>query len=198
MEFLGRDDFELGVGAGGGGFVGAPAAEVSEVAEAVALHVLVSDFDDEFGAECLPGEVFAAGPAGFGAGHAGAGVVSGPTGPRVVSERGDAVGFEEGDEFFALGGGEAAAGADVLEGAGVVVETEEEGADGSAVAVFVPAEAGDDAVAVALVFDLEEGALVGGVGAGEGFGDDAVEAGAFEAGEPVLRDGAVLCGGREV
>ncbi len=65
-------------------------------------------------------------------------------------------------------------------------------------AVFVPAEAGDDAVTVTLVLDLEEGALVGGVGAGEGFGDDAVETGAFEAGEPVLRDGAVLGGRREV
>ncbi len=53
-EFFWRDCFELGVGAFRGGFVGAPAAEVGEVAEAVALHVFVGDFDDEFGAEEFP------------------------------------------------------------------------------------------------------------------------------------------------
>ncbi len=86
MEFLGRDDFELGVGAGGGSFVGAPTAEVGEVAEAVALHVLIGDFDDELGAEGLPGEVFGAGPARLCAWHAGAGVIRGPAGPGMVGQ----------------------------------------------------------------------------------------------------------------
>jgi hypothetical protein len=86
VEFFGGHDFELGIGAVCGGFVGAPAAEVGEVAEAVALHVLVGDFDDELGAECLPGEVLAAGPSGFCAGHAGACGVGCPACPRMVFE----------------------------------------------------------------------------------------------------------------
>ena len=152
--------------------------------EAVALHVFVGYFDDEFDADGFPGEVFAGVPAGLAAGHAAGGLRGfvGPIGPGVVAHGVLAIGLEEGYEFFALGGGEAGADAYVLELAGVVVEAEEEGADGSSLPVFVPAEAGDNAVAVALVLDLEEGALVGGVGAVEGLGDDAVEAGAFEAG----------------
>ena len=59
----------------------------------------------------------------------------------------------------------------------------------------MPAESGDDAVAVALVLDLEHDALVGLVRAVGGFGDDAVEAGAFEAVKPVRGDGAVLVAG---
>jgi hypothetical protein len=108
------------------------------------------------------------------------------------------VGLEEGYELFTFGRGKAGADAYVLEVAGVVEEAEEERADGSSLPFFVPAEAGDYAVAVALVLDLEQGALVGGVGAGEGLGDDAVEAGAFEAGEPVLRCGAVFRCRREM
>ena len=190
----------MGVGAGGRGLVGAPAAEVGEVAEAVALHVLVSYFDDEFDTDGLPGEVLAGVPAGLAAGHAagGLGGFVGPIGPGVVAHGVFAIGLEAGHEFLALGGGEAGADAYVLELAGVVIEAEEEGADGSSLPVFVPTEAGDDAIAVALMLDLEQGALVGGVGAGERLGDDAVEAGAFEAGEPILSGGAVLRGGSQV
>ena len=67
-----------------------------------------------------------------------------------------------------------------------------------AVAVLVPAKAGDDAVAVALVLDLEHDALVRLVGAADRLGHHAVEPGAFEALEPVGGDGAVACRGREV
>ena len=58
-------------------------------------------------------------------------------------------------------------------------------ADGGALAFFVPSEAGDDAVAVALVFDFEHHALVGLVGSRRRLGDDAVETRALEATKPV-------------
>ena len=60
--------------------------------------------------------------------------------------------------------------AHVLQVAGVVIEAEEEGADERLAVILVPAEAGDDAVAVALVLNFEHGAFVGFVGAGEWFG----------------------------
>ena len=49
----------------------------------------------------------------------------------------------------------------------------------------MPAEAGDHAVGGALVLDLDHGPLVLAVGAVEALGDDAVQAGAFEAVEPI-------------
>ena len=53
-QFVGRNNLELRVGALCGGLVGSPAAELGEVAEAVLLHVLVGDFDDELGAQRDP------------------------------------------------------------------------------------------------------------------------------------------------
>ena len=50
---------------------------------------------------------------------------------------------------------------------------------------LVPAEAGDDAVGGARVLDLDHRALAGLVRAVSRLRDDAVEAGAFEAREPV-------------
>jgi len=195
VEFFGWDYFQLGVGALLGRFVGAPATEVGEVSEAVALHVFVGDLDDELGAESFPAQVFAASPAGLCAGHAGAGGFGGPTCPGMVFQGSDAIGLEEGSKLFALGCREAGTGADVLEGAAGVVEAEEQGADEGVGTVLVPAETGDDAVAVALVLDLEHGPFVWCVRAGEGLGHDAVESGAFEAGEPVCGGGVVFGGG---
>ena len=83
--------------------------------------------------------------------------------------------------------GEARADADVLQVAGVVVETEQQRADGVSLAALVPAEAGDDAVAVALVLHLEHHALVRLVDAARRLRHHAVEAGALEAPEPVAR-----------
>ena len=121
-----------------------------------------------------------------------------PIFPGMIAESIFAVGREEGEEFAARFGGEAGADADVLENFRVVVETEEKGTDLLAGGVFVPAESGNDAVAIALVLDFEHDALVGLIGEIDGFGDDAVEAGAFEALEPVECDAAICCGGRDV
>lgn len=109
-----------------------------------------------------------------------------------------AEGGEEVDELAAFGFSEAGAGAYVLELAGVVVQAEEERTDEGVFAAFVPAKAGDDAVAVALVLDLEHGPLVGLIDAAGCFGDDAVEARTFEAAEPVFGLCVIPCGGCEV
>jgi len=61
----------------------------------------------------------------------------------------------------------------------------------------VDAVASDDAVGGPFVFDLEHHALVGLVDTVEGFGDDAVQAGAFELLEPLLRQTMVGGGGRD-
>ena len=60
------------------------------------------------------------------------------------------------------------------------------------------AETRDDAVAGALVLHLQHRALAGVVAVGERLGDDAVEARALEAREPVGRDVAIACRGRDV
>ena len=54
-EFLRRDHFQLGEGAAAGAPVGPPPMEVSHVAKAPRLHVLVSNLDYELGPEWLPG-----------------------------------------------------------------------------------------------------------------------------------------------
>jgi len=70
LQFLRGDDFQLREGAGLGFAVGAPAAEVGHVAEPAALHVFICDFDDEFGAQRFPLEIFATAPTAFATGHA--------------------------------------------------------------------------------------------------------------------------------
>lgn len=54
-EFLRRNHFQLGEGAAAGAPVGPPSMEVSNVAKAPRLHVLVSNFDNELGADGFPG-----------------------------------------------------------------------------------------------------------------------------------------------
>ena len=48
-ELVGRYDFQLIEGAVARAFVVAPAAKLSGVTEAIALHVVVRNFDDELG-----------------------------------------------------------------------------------------------------------------------------------------------------
>lgn len=107
-----------------------------------------------------------------------------------------APGLEEGDEFLAFFFGETGAHADVLQRSRIVVKAEEQRSDGGTLTFPVPAEAGDDAIAVALMFDLEHHALVRLVSSCDGLGDDAVEACAFEATKPVERGRSIAgCGG---
>ncbi len=54
-QFVRRDHLELLVSAVAWIFIGAPAAELGHVPEAVALHVFVGDFQNQFGAQRFPG-----------------------------------------------------------------------------------------------------------------------------------------------
>src|SRR5207237_5429243 len=83
-----------------------------------------------------------------------------PRAPGMPVEAVLAVRGKEIHELAALGRGKARADADVLEVRRVVEEAEEERADRGTVRVLVPAKAGDDAVALALVLHLEHHALV--------------------------------------
>ena len=54
-EFLRRNYFELGIRAIAGLFVRPPPAEVRHMPEAASLHVLISDFHNQFGPQGFPG-----------------------------------------------------------------------------------------------------------------------------------------------
>jgi hypothetical protein len=53
-QLFGRNDFKLGIRTVAGLLVRAPSAKLRGVTEAVTLHVVVSDFDDQFGTQRLP------------------------------------------------------------------------------------------------------------------------------------------------
>ena len=168
------------------------------MAEASTLHVLVSDFDDEFGAEWLPLKVLAAAPAALAAGHpmlaGGRGFVGAfPVLPWVIPESVFSIWREELEKLAAHGSREAGADANVLEDLCAVVKTEEKGTDFLARRFFVPAESGDYAVTVALVLDLEHCALVGLIGKIDWLGYDTVETGSFEALEPIESCVSISC-----
>ncbi len=65
-------------------------------------------------------------------------------------------------------------------------------------ALLVPAKAGHDTIAIALVLDLKHHALIRFVGSGDRLSDDAVEAGALEATKPIGSDASIDCCGRQV
>src|ERR1700689_3322296 len=75
--------------------------------------------------------------------------------------------------------------ADVLQLARIVIKAKQKGADRRALASLVPSKAGHDAIAVALMLDLEHHALVRLIGAGNWLGHDAIETRAFKAPEPI-------------
>ena len=69
-QLLRRNHFELRVGAVARLLVGAPPAKLRHVAEARALHVLVSDLDHQLGPQRLPRQILALAPAALPARHA--------------------------------------------------------------------------------------------------------------------------------
>ena len=193
QQLVRRDDLELSEGAVAPALVGPPAAELRGVAEARALHVIVGDLDHELRAERLPRKILALAPAALGARPALPGPpppsAIGPFLPRMAVERrrrGTAP--ETRPARAALASVKLAQTPTCCRLPALVVEAEEQRADGVPLAALVPAEAGDDAIAFALVLHLQHDALVGLVGARGGLGHDAVEAGALEALEPVGGD----------
>lgn len=104
---------------------------MGHVTKASALHVLIGDLDDEFGAEWFPGKIFALTPAAFAAGHTMLAGVAGffgirPILPRVIAQGILAKGCKEIEKLAALFRGEACADADVLKKLCVIVESEQE------------------------------------------------------------------------
>ena len=88
--------------------------------------------------------------------------------------------------------------ADVMERALVVEQPEQERSDVGARPVLVPAESGDDAVGRSLVLDLQHRPLARLVLVAEALRDDAIEPCALEPMEPVLGEGSVRRGRREM
>src|SRR6516225_10080874 len=91
-QLLRGNDFELRVGAVARLLVCAPPSKMRYVTEAGALHVLLGDFDHQFGSQRLPREVLALTPAALAARHTMAGFTGcefplGPVPPRVRSKR---------------------------------------------------------------------------------------------------------------
>src|SRR5687768_14385619 len=195
-----RSDFELIVAALGWWFVGSPAQEGGGVAEAVPLHVVVLHFAHAFDAEGLPGQVFARAPAALAAGHARHLLtgVRGPLAPGVILHRILAERCQLRRELLSALHRERRGHTDVMQAAAVVEEAQQQRADANALAVLVPAEPRHHAVRRPRVFDLEHRPLAGLVKAGLGFRDDAVEAGALEALQPVGGDRAIVRHRREV
>src|SRR4051812_22595790 len=163
-EVVGNRLLELLVGAGPGVTVGPPAVELGGVPEAVTLHVLVPDLHDEIRPQRREREVLAVVPAAeLGAARgAGAFLLLRP-GPGVVVER-RYEGLQLREELLPSGGGKGADHAHAGQGAIVLVQPEQEGADAVRTA-FVDPVAGDHAVGGPLVLDLEHRPLVRLVGA---------------------------------
>src|SRR5712691_7110510 len=69
-QLLGRNNFELGIGAVVRLFVHAPSAKLRSVSKAASLHVVVGDFDHQLASEWFPRQVLALAPAALAARHA--------------------------------------------------------------------------------------------------------------------------------
>jgi hypothetical protein len=122
----------------------------------------------------------------------------GPISPRVLGERVLAIGSEKFHQLSPLHVGEAGANAYVLQRARVVEQTEQERADQILVALLVPTKASHHAVTVAFVLYLQHHPLVGLVGAVARLRHHSVQAGAFEAREPIGGHDRVGGSGRQV
>ena len=199
-ELLRRHDFQLIECAIRGLFVGTPPAELRRVPKTRSLHVVVCDFDHELRAKRFPGKILALAPSARSARPPLASAVDlrhGPIPPWMLCEC-RAVGREKLHQLATLGVREARTHADVLEPAFLVVEAEEQRSDCRFAAILVPAEAGDDAIAVALVLHLQHDPLPGFVDARNLLRHHAVEARPLETAKPILGRRAIRCRRRQV
>src|SRR6185312_16841622 len=87
LQLLRRDHLQLRIRTLFRRLVLAPAAELRSVAKAVALHVVIRHFNDQLRTKRLPRQVLALAPSALRAGHAAAGSLLRPSGPRMVLER---------------------------------------------------------------------------------------------------------------
>ena len=132
-QFLRWYDFELVIGAVARLFVSSPSAELRDMTEAAALHVIVSHFHHQFGSQWFPRQVLALTPAALAARHAmgdfaftGLASVFRPLLPWVTDKRILAIRVKEFREFPALLNAKARANPDVLQSTGVVKQAQEQ------------------------------------------------------------------------
>ncbi len=169
------------------------------MAKTIALHVVVLHFAHALDPQRLPREIFAGTPAALSAGHAAGGLAHGigPLAPGVGLERAVAQRRQFSNELLPPRHRERRGDAHVLKAAAIVIEAEQQRPD-PVLPALVPAEAGHHAIGRARVLDLEHRALARLVGAVSGLRDDAVEARAFEARQPVSGKLAIARHGREM
>ena len=127
-QFLRGNDFELRIGTVARLLVCAPPSKMRYVTEAGALHVLVGDFDHQFGSQWLPREVLPLAPAALAARHTMPGFTGwefplGPVPPRVRTERVLPIRHELLQKFAALFFRKARADADVLKRGRIIEKT---------------------------------------------------------------------------
>src|SRR5260370_364120 len=192
-QFVRRYDFKLCISALARLLVFAPPSEMRHVPEASTLHVLISDLGHQLGPQRFPRQVLPLAPAALATRNAMPSFTVGghmlrPFFPRVIGQRVLAIRRQVFYQRAPLLVREARAHAHMLQRAGIVEESEQQRADGRALALLVPSKPGDHAVAIPLVFDLEHHALVRFVGPRNRLGHDAIETSALEAAKPIRRD----------
>src|SRR5215471_14006000 len=138
-----RDDLELRIRTVAGLLVGAPSSKLSRVAESVPLHVVVSNLDNEFRPERLPGQILALTPAAQATRHT-HGVLfrirPGPILPGMVAQSIAPILAQMLHKLTPLRLGEAGADADMMKAARFIEETKEKRPNRLALAILVPSE----------------------------------------------------------
>src|SRR5438874_3862120 len=178
-QLVRRDDFQLIEGALLRLLVEPPTAKLRCVATTRPLHMVISDLDHQLRTKRFPSEILALAPAAQTARTAlTALVVQGPILPRMTVDIGRAVGPQIFHQLAAPRAREVRADAHVLKVSLAVMEPEKQRSDCRGFVAPVPTEAGDDAIAFALVFHFQHGALVGLVDAYRLLRHHPVEAGA--------------------
>src|SRR5262249_19019715 len=161
------------------------------------------DFDHQFRTQRFPRQVLALAPSALAAGHAlrafsQTNINFGPGPPRVIDQSLSAIGVEKLCQLEALRIAETGAHSHMLERARIIKQSEEQGTDQGAIALFMPAKTGNYAVAIALMLDLEHHTFIRLVSPVDRFRHDAVEARALEAPKPILGNRPLPGGGSEV
>src|ERR1700687_4412519 len=103
----------------------------------------------------------------------------------MIGESVATIGSQKSHQFLTFSLREARAHANVLQRPRAVKQAEQKRADRRAVAPLVPSKASHDAIAVALMLDLEHHALIRLIGAGNRLGHNPVEARALQTHAPI-------------
>src|ERR1700752_1412760 len=135
------DDFELLVGAVGGFFVGAPAAELGGVTKTIALHVFVSYLRDQLRPQRFPRQILPRTPPALRARNSPSAIhlTHGPRFPRMLFQSVLAIRLEKLNQFDPLLVLKTRAHDDVMQKPLVVKQTQQQRTNARAFAFLVPA-----------------------------------------------------------